>query len=76
MKSVLIDVEAMREKLGNFLAGDRIKFIAHGMTGTMHIDEEYLIQRIDKCGSVKLIDMEGDSRYTTLGDLYLNVVVI
>ena len=76
MKSVLIDVEAMREKLGNFLAGDRIKFIAEGMTGNMHIDEEYLVQRIDKCGSVKLIDMEGDRRYTTLGDLYLNVVVI
>ena len=76
MKSVLIDVEAMREKFGSFLAGDRIKFITDGMTGTMHIDDEYLVQRIDKCGSVKLIDMEGDSRYTTLGDLYLNTKVI
>ena len=72
MKSVLIDVDVLREKLGYFYAGDWVRCIAEGMTGTMHVGDEFQIWHIHEDGTIKMFDNFGDSRYTTLGDLLLN----
>lgn len=42
------------------------------MTGTIKIEEQFFIIRIEDDGVVELLDEESDIRYTTLGDLLLN----
>ena len=46
------------------------------MTGTMHVGDEFQIGHIHEDGNIKMFDNFGDSRYTTLGDLYLNFEVV
>jgi len=55
-----------------FNAGDIVACVSDNMTGTIKIEEQFFIVRIDDDGVVKLLDEESDIRYTTLGDLLLN----
>lgn len=72
MKEVLISGDALKDKLGVFNAGDIVACVSDNMTGTIKIEEQFFIVRIDDDGVVKLLDEESDIRYTTLGDLLLN----
>jgi len=72
MREVLISGDALKDKLGVFNAGDVIACVSDNMTGTIKIEEQFFIVRIDDDGVVKLLDEESDIRYTTLGDLLLN----
>lgn len=72
MKEVLILSNDLKDKLGVFNAGDIVACVSDNMTGTIKIEEQFFIVRIDDDGVVKLLDEESDIRYTTLGDLLLN----
>jgi hypothetical protein len=72
MREVLISGDALKDKIGVFNAGDVIACVSDNMTGTIKIEEQFFIIRIDDDGVVKLLDEESDIRYTTLGDLLLN----
>jgi hypothetical protein len=72
MKEVLISGDFVKDKLGVFNAGDIVACVSDNMTGTIKIEEQFFIVRIDDDGVVKLLDEESDIRYTTLGDLLLN----
>jgi len=54
------------------VVGDIVACVSDNMTGTIKIEEQFFIVRIDDDGVVKLLDEESDIRYTTLGDLLLN----
>lgn len=72
MREVLISGDFVKDKLGVFNAGDIVACVSDNMTGTIKIEEQFFIIRIDDDGVVKLLDEESDIRYTTLGDLLLN----
>jgi len=72
MREVLISGDFVKDKLGVFNAGDIVACVSDNMTGTIKIEEQFFIVRIDDDGVVKLLDEESDIRYTTLGDLLLN----
>lgn len=72
MKEVLISGDFVKDKIGVFNAGDIVACVSDNMTGTIKIEEQFFIIRIDDDGVVKLLDEESDIRYTTLGDLLLN----
>jgi len=55
------------------VVGDIVACVSDNMTGTIKIEEQFFIVRIDDDGVVKLLDEESDIRYTTLGDLLLNL---
>jgi len=73
MREVLISGDFVKDKLGVFNAGDIVACVSDNMTGTIKIEEQFFIVRIDDDGVVKLLDEESDIRYTTLGDLLLNL---
>ena len=72
MKEVLISGDFVKDKIGVFNAGALVACVSDNMTGTITIEEQFFIIRIDDDGVVKLLDEESDIRYTTLGDLLLN----
>jgi hypothetical protein len=72
MKEVLISSNDLKDKLGVFNAGDIVACVSDNMTGTIKIEEQFFIIRIEDDGVVELLDEESDIRYTTLGDLLLN----
>jgi hypothetical protein len=72
MKEVLISGDFVKDKIGVFNAGDIVACVSDNMTGTIKIEEQFFIIRIDEDGVVELLDEESDIRYTTLGDLLLN----
>ncbi len=72
MREVLISGDFVKDKLGVFNAGDIVACVSDNMTGTIKIEEQFFIVRIDDDGVVKLLDEESDIRYTTFGDLLLN----
>jgi hypothetical protein len=72
MREVLISGDFVKDKLGVFNAGDIVACVSDNMTGTIKLQEQFFIVRIDDDGVVKLLDEESDIRYTTLGDLLLN----
>lgn len=72
MREVLISGDFVKDKLGVFNAGDIVACVSDNMTGTIKIEEQFFIVRIDDDGVVELLDEESDIRYTTIGDLLLN----
>ena len=72
MREILIAGDSLKERVGVFNAGDIVACVSDNMTGTIKIEEQFFIVRIDEDGVVKLLDEESDIRYTTLGDLLLN----